>query len=91
MKKWDCFIIVLFVILCVLAFWLKKSKDVKEKAAIRQMDAKELHYDANDWFIMIDKSEGLVGVYYGTKPIQHIWTDVDIDEGVFPVLIYSEE
>ena len=37
------------------------------------MDARELHYDADGGFIMIDMQEGLMGVYNAVKPMWHIW------------------
>lgn len=75
----------MFVLLAI-AFELHRSD------CIREMNAKELHYDANDWFILINKSEGLIGIYDGTEPIQHIWVnETKISEGTFPVLIYSED
>ena len=38
-----------------------------------RMDERELHYDADGGFIMIDMQEGLMGVYYAVKPVRHIW------------------
>lgn len=37
------------------------------------MDARELQYDADGGFIMIDMQEGLMGVYDAVKPVRHIW------------------
>ena len=37
------------------------------------MDARELQYDADCGFIMIDMQEGLMGVYDAVKPVRHIW------------------
>ena len=37
------------------------------------MDARELQYDADGGFIMIDMQEGLMGVYEAVRPVRHIW------------------
>lgn len=38
-----------------------------------EMDARELQYDADGGFIMIDMQEGLMGVYKAVRPVRHIW------------------
>ena len=37
------------------------------------MDARELQYDADGGFIIIDMQEGLMGVYEAVRPVRHIW------------------
>lgn len=82
-------IVLIAVYVCVILV-CQGIDDRQKREAEQRMDARELHYDANSWFILIDKSEGMIGIYDGTKPVQHIWVDVSIDEGVFPVLIYGD-
>ena len=35
-----------------------------------QMDERELWYDADDWFVLIDCEDGVLGVYNGNTPIE---------------------
>lgn len=37
------------------------------------MDAREKHYDADGYFILIDTQEGLMGAYDAYKPLRHFW------------------
>mgnify|MGYP006873132359 CR=1 FL=1 len=38
-----------------------------------RMDMRELYYDADGGFIMVDMQLGLMGVYDAVKPVRHIW------------------
>ena len=82
--------LIIILAVSVFAVYQRIENGKQRREAEQSMDARELHYDANSWFILIDKSEGLIGIYDGTKPVQYIWVDVSIDEGVFPVLIYGD-
>lgn len=39
------------------------------------MDARELQYDADGLFILIDTQEGHMGVYRAVKPLRHFWKE----------------
>ena len=45
-------------------------------SSVEIMNQRELWYDANDWFIMVETNEGLLGVYYATYPVEHVPCDV---------------
>lgn len=87
--KWTCCITMLILTLALgfgLALGYTKTKHIKE------MDANELHYDADSWFIMVDKEHNLIGVYYATDPIFHEYCDTDrFENGVIdiPTLVYG--
>ena len=38
-----------------------------------RMNIRELHYDADGGFIMIDMEDGHMGIYEAIKPLRHIW------------------
>lgn len=42
---------------------------------ISEMNKRELHYDADDWFVLIDRKTGLCGVYKACAPIEHTFLD----------------
>lgn len=59
---------------------------------VDKMNAKELHYDADGWFIMVDKEHDLVGIYWATEPVRHIQLDTSrFENGVIdiPTWIYG--
>ena len=39
------------------------------------MDRRELQYDADGDFVMIDAQNAHMGVYHATRPLRHIWKD----------------
>lgn len=81
-----------FIVCFVLFLIISEYQEQEEKAnAIFGMDARELHYDANDWFIMIDTADGHIGIYNAEIPYKHIFVD-DLEglmPGTYPVLIYD--
>lgn len=38
---------------------------------IEEMNKMELHYDADDYFIMVNATDGFLGVYKATTPLKH--------------------
>jgi len=48
-----------------------------------EMDAKELHYDADDLFLMLNASNNLAGFYDGPEVLQHMIIRVDAPSGVY--------
>lgn len=87
--KWTCCITLLILTLGLgigLGIGYKKTKQIQD------MDKNELHYDATDWFIMVDKEHNLVGLYHGTEPIFHEYCDTDkFRNGVIdiPTLVFG--
>lgn len=66
------------LITCIL--WL--NYPFIDQEAVEEMNKMELHYDADDYFIMVNESEGLLGVYKATTPIRHFRCKVADDEQV---------
>lgn len=87
--------VVLIAILLGIAYI--KTRDTKvaiEDTAIDEMDRAELHYDADDYFMMVDRENMLIGFYDAATPINHIWIDdykgiSGIPEGVYDAYIQS--
>ena len=65
---------VLFVITCsvLLAYGLRA---LQRSMQTDDMDRRELQYDADDDFVMIDTQNALIGVYHATRPLRHAWKD----------------
>ena len=85
------FLFLLLLACCVAAGFYSCHEERQEKESIKRMDARELHYDANDWFILIDTSDGHIGIYNAEIPVKHIFVD-DLEglrSGTYPVLIYD--
>ena len=68
---WIFWIIVLFMILMKRFPEEELVKDAVLHTNFEIMDKRELWYDADDWFIMIESKSGLVGVYYADRPVEH--------------------
>ena len=66
--------LVLFVITCsvLLAYGLRA---LQRSMQTDDMDRRELQYDADDDFVMIDTQNALIGVYHATRPLRHAWKD----------------
>ena len=60
-------------------------------AAERRMDAWELHFDADDYFMMIDATDGLAGFYYAITPLNHMRIKTDAPNGVYDAYFHSGE
>ena len=61
---------------------------------IADMNARELHYDADGWFILVNRECDLVGVYMADMPVTHFYMDTDMfTEKQFdiPCLVYPED
>lgn len=43
----------------------------RRQAVIEAMNRQELHYDADDYFVMIDTGNGLIGLYRAITPLKH--------------------
>ena len=57
-----------------------------------KMDARELHYDADGGFVLVDINRGLMGVYNGPEPIRHIWKERlrHIRPGLYVLAIHDD-
>ena len=63
-------LIIIVVVAIVYAFVMNRwERAAKEEA----MDRRELHYDADGDFILIDSQEDHIGVYKAIEPIKHYW------------------
>lgn len=62
----------LFFIATAIVF-LYGVRECDRAAKEEKMDRRELHYDADGEFIMIDTQDGHMGVYDAVKPVRHIW------------------
>lgn len=65
----------ILIILSIAVGWALLSEAWERAAKAEEMDRRELHYDADDDFILIDTQEGLMGVYHGCDPLNHFWGD----------------
>lgn len=63
----------ILIILSIAVGWALLSEAWERAAKAEAMDRRELHYDADDDFILIDTQEGLMGVYHGCDPLNHFW------------------
>ena len=82
MKKLWIFFLVLILTGCV----SEQNETVLEQNSakyvpnsIEIMNKRELWYDANDWFIMIETNEDLLGIYQGITPVEHVFCAVSDD------------
>lgn len=77
-------LIAILIILSIAVGWALLSEAWERAAKAEAMDRRELHYDADDDFILIDTQEGLMGVYHGCDPLTHFWGDFrKIKPGVY--------
>ena len=81
--------IILILFICIFVYSLAATK-INNIHKIKEMDREEVHYDADDWFIMVDKENGLIGVYDGIKPVIHFFCDtsnIPYDISEIPILV----
>ena len=90
-------VLALILLACFVGITYMKGMEAQfeyKDSAIDEMDRAELHYDADDYFMMVDKENSLIGFYDGAMPINHTWV-VDfngisgIPEGVYDAYIQS--
>lgn len=87
-------VLALIVFVCFVGITYMKARLEYEDSAIDETDRTELHYDADGYFMMVDKEYRLIGFYDGITPINHIWVaDFNgisgIPEGVYDAYIQS--
>ena len=66
--------LVVFIITCsvLAAYGMRQLQRELQKG---DMDRRELQYDADDDFVMIDTQNALMGVYHATRPLRHSWKE----------------
>lgn len=83
--------VIAIVLLIALIGYMLNGR-VRERRNQVELDRLEVHYDADDLFVIADKRTGLVGIYYGVKPIHYFYSDdmfrSDLDS--IPYLIIGE-
>lgn len=79
-----------FVFLIITAhaipYGMKVRRDIE-----RQMDKQELHYDADNYFLMLDATHGLAGFYYATTPLAHMRIKTEALNGVYDAYFHGGE
>lgn len=53
---------------------MMEARIERQDKTIEEMNAQELHYDADDYFLMVDRTAGLIGFYDGITPLRHTYT-----------------
>lgn len=61
----------LLVIIAIIGAY--KARDLDREDREERMDKAHLRYDADGLFILVDVSEGHMGIYDRRKPLKHIW------------------
>lgn len=81
-------IVCISIVICSLIMVIVYSSTtyIHYKSLFNQMDAEELHYDADDWFIMVDKTNDIIGIYKGATPIHHIIGGTDSFDECYEVI-----
>lgn len=59
--------------------------------SVRNMDRKEALYDADDYFLMINITNGLAGFYYADTPLEHMRIKTDAPNGVYDAYFRNGE
>lgn len=61
----------------------------KQQRWLKEMDAREVHYDADDYFLMIDAKKGIAGFYYAAHPLTHMRIRIDAPDGVYDAYFHG--
>ena len=69
--KWYLVVIITAVVVMIGFKVWEHSENGRRFEAIEEMNSKELHYDADGYFLMIDTENGLIGIYDAIKPLKH--------------------
>ena len=78
MRKWIRFVLVMGLLLAFMNVLVTYSY-------IKEMNSLELHYDADDYFLMIDQKHHIMGFYGddGVTPMKHMGCRQKIPDGVY--------
>ena len=60
-------------------------------AVVRKMNERELHYDADDYFLLVDQEHQCMGFYYGSIPLKHVGYKGQVPDGVYEAEIIWNE
>lgn len=82
-------IYIALILLCLVVFIPKIITQIEYDDTIRKLDAYELHFDADSYFIVINPKYEDVGIYYGPEPKAHFNMHLDW-EGYRWVGTYSD-
>lgn len=74
--------IITLIAIFVNSIWYNHFKNYSD---VKVMNAKELHYDADGPFIMINNDDHLIGFYIGSTPIIHYKYNEYVEEGIYDV------
>ena len=55
----------------------------------KEMDAQEVHYDADNYFLMIDATNGIAGFYFCEHPLTHMRIRTDALDGVYDAYFHD--
>ena len=68
-----------------------RNRDRERKERI--LDQQELHYDADGPLILIETSNGLMGIYEGRDSLRHVWNEKlkMHQSGLYELRIYPKE
>lgn len=61
----------------------------RQQRWLKEMDAREVHYDADDYFLMIDATNGIAGFYYCAHPLTHMRIRTDALDGVYDAYFHD--
>lgn len=80
-------------ILCLILLVVCVGIGVKCHQNEKALDSNELHYDADDLFILADEKTGLIGVYDGVKPIHYFYSKelFESDLDAIPYLVINRK
>lgn len=73
-KNWQVAFALVVSALIIAGLWYA-ARVIKQTKAEIEMDCRELWYDADGGFIMIDRAAGHMGIYRATKPLKHVWRE----------------
>ena len=55
----------------------------------KEMDAQEVHYDADNYFLMIEATNGIAGFYFCERPLTHMRIRTDAPDGVYDAYFHN--
>lgn len=80
MKRWIRFVLVMGLLLAFMNMLITYSY-------VADMNRQELHYDADDYFLMVDQEHHIMGFYNGCTPLKHMGCSQKMPEGVYDAQI----
>ncbi len=75
--------LLLILAMLLLVFCLVQALGHQHKhRVIEEMNRQELHYDADGYFIMLDRTTGLLGFYNCCDPLGHEWVKDQVSQTI---------